>query len=196
MHSVQTHFSWPHCCSATTPSTVDASLSCRGVLKNDMAIPPLLRAAFVADAALSWETKVENQMDRSSTKLRVLLADDSDQTIQSVSEILATEFEVVGRAVDGADAITAVIRLKPDLIVMDIVMPNKDGIQAARRLSQMNSPTKIVFLTGLEDQDYVDACLAAGASGYVFKCRAAFDLPRALHEAVAGRVFVSPRPRD
>src|SRR5450755_2347952 len=134
MHSVQTTFLGLIAVAQRPPQPSMLASLVGGVLKNDMAIPPLLRAAFVADAALSWETKVENQMDRSSTKLRVLLADDSDQTIQSVSEILATEFEVVGRAVDGADAITAVIRLKPDLIVMDIVMPNKDGIQAARRL--------------------------------------------------------------
>ena len=102
---------------------------------------------------------------------------------------------MVGCARDGAEAIKAAIRLKPDVIVMDIVMPKQDGIQAARRLSQMNSPTKIVFLSGLEDQEYVEASLAAGGSGFVFKCCAARDLSVALHDALAGRVFVSTRPR-
>jgi DNA-binding NarL/FixJ family response regulator len=135
-------------------------------------------------------------MDLSSTKPRILLADDSERIIQAVSTLLAGEFEVVGCARDGAEAIKAVIRLKPDVIVMDIVMPKQDGIQAARRLNQMNSPTKIVFLSGLEDQEYVEASLAAGGRGFVFKCRAALDLSRAVHEALAGRVFVSTRSRD
>ena len=132
-------------------------------------------------------------MELSSTKPRILLADDSQRVIQAISLLLAEEFEVVGYAHDGAEAIKAAIRLKPDVIVMDIVMPNQDGIQAARRLNQMNCPVKIVFLTGLEDQDYVEASLAAGASGFVFKCRAALDLSRAVREVLAGRVFVSTR---
>jgi two-component system, NarL family, response regulator DegU len=132
-------------------------------------------------------------MELSSTKPRILLADDSQRVIQAISLLLAEEFEIVGSAHDGAEAIKAAIRLKPDVIVMDIMMPNQDGIQAARRLNQMNCPTKIVFLTGLEDQDYVEASLAAGASGFVFKCRAALDLSRALREVLAGRVFVSTR---
>lgn len=132
-------------------------------------------------------------MELSSTKPRILLADDSQRVIQAISLLLAEEFEVVGSAHDGAEAIKAAIRLKPDVIVMDIMMPNQDGIQAARRLNQMNCPVKIVFLTGLEDQDYVEASLAAGASGFVFKCRAALDLSRAVREVLAGRVFVSTR---
>jgi two-component system response regulator DegU len=134
-------------------------------------------------------------MDTSSTKPRILLADDSQRVIQCVSKLLAEEFDVVGSAHDGAEAVKAAIRLKPDVIVMDIVMPKQDGIQAARRLNQMNSPTKIVVLSGLEDEEYVEASLAAGASGFVFKCRAALDLSRAVHEVLAGRVFVSTRSR-
>lgn len=134
-------------------------------------------------------------MNFSSSKPRILLADDCERIVQTVSVLLAGEFEVVGCARDGAEAIKATIKLKPDVIVMDIVMPKQDGIQAARRLRQMNSPAKIVFLSGMEDQEYVEAALAAGGSGFVFKCRAACDLSVALHDALAGRVFVSTRPR-
>lgn len=134
-------------------------------------------------------------MHSSSTRPRILLADDSKRAIQAISILLAEEFEVVGCAHDGTEAVKAAIRLKPDAIVMDIVMPKQDGIQATRRLTQMNSPTKIVILTGLEDQDFVEASLAAGASAFVFKCRAALDLSRAVHEVLAGRTFVSTRSR-
>ena len=134
-------------------------------------------------------------MDFGSTRPSVLIADDSDRILQAVSNLLAEEFDVIGCVGDGAEAIKAVIRMKPDVVVMDIVMPRQDGIQAARRIKQMNSPTKIVFLSGLEDQEYVDASLAAGGSGFVFKSRAGCDLSLAIYEALACRVFVSTQSR-
>jgi two-component system response regulator DegU len=153
------------------------------------------RTAFVMTRFSHGEVKASLNMDLSSTKPRILLADDSQRVIEAISMLLSEEFEVVGSVHDGTEAIKAAIRLKPDVLVMDIVMPKQDGIQAARRLHQMNCPTKIVLLTGMEDQDYVEASLAAGASGFVFKCRAALDLSRAVHEVLAGRVFVSTRSR-
>jgi len=133
-------------------------------------------------------------MELNPTKPRVLLVDDSERVLRAVSRLLETEFNVVGYAYDGAEAIKSAIRLKPDAVVMDIVMPRLDGIQATRRLSQMNSPTKTVVLSGLEDQDFVEASLGAGASGFVFKSCMVRDLSLAIHEALAGRVFVSTRP--
>jgi DNA-binding NarL/FixJ family response regulator len=120
-----------------------------------------------------------------------LVADDSEQTIHDVSILLAKEFEVVGFTRDGAETILAVIRLQPDVVVMDILLPKPDGIQVVRRLKQMNSPTKAVFLSGLEGPEYVKASLAAGASGFVFKNRAATDLCLAIREALVCKVFVS-----
>lgn len=133
-------------------------------------------------------------MELNPMKPRVLLADDSERVVRAVSRILADEFNVAGHVYDGDEAIKSVIRLKPDVVVMDIVMPRLDGIRATRRLSQMNLPTKTVILSGLEDQNFVEAALAAGASGFVFKSCMFHDLSRAIHEALAGRVFVSTRP--
>jgi DNA-binding NarL/FixJ family response regulator len=132
-------------------------------------------------------------MHPSSTRPRVLLADDSEPIIWAISRLLADKFDVVGHARDGAKAIKAAIQLKPDVIVMDIMMPKLDGIQATRRLKRMNSPTKIVVLSGLVDQDFVEAALAAGANGFVFKSRAAQDLPLAIQAAFAGRTFASTK---
>jgi DNA-binding NarL/FixJ family response regulator len=80
--------------------------------------------------------------------------------IQAVAKILAKEFEVVGFARDGEETLRTVIHLKPDVVVMDIIMPMLDGIRVAWRLKEMNSPTKTVLLSGLEDQEYVEASLA------------------------------------
>ena len=124
------------------------------------------------------------------------MADRSEQIIQVVAKILAKDFEIVGFTRDGAETLKAVIRLKPDVAVMDILMPAPDGIQVARRLKEMNSPTKIVFLSGLEDQEYVEASLAAGAHGFVFKNLVVQDLSLAIHDALVGRIFVSTRSRS
>jgi DNA-binding NarL/FixJ family response regulator len=130
-----------------------------------------------------------------SNKPTVLVAGRSEQIIQSVAKILAKEFEVVGFARDGEETLRSVIRLKPDVAVINIIMPVRDGIRIAQRLKEMNSPTKTVFLSGLEDHEYVEAFLAAGAHGFVFKKRVVRDLSRGIHEVLAGRIFVSPRSR-
>jgi DNA-binding NarL/FixJ family response regulator len=106
--------------------------------------------------------------------------------------LLEQEFEVVGTAGDGQTLIEAAARLLPEVLVVDISMPVLSGIEAARRLRETGSTTKVVFLTVYEDIDYVDAAFAAGALGYVVKSRMDTDLCLAIKEALAGRLFVSP----
>jgi len=124
-------------------------------------------------------------------KIRVLLADDHETILASVRSVLGAEFDVVGAVCNGRDAIAEVQHLDPDVLVMDISMPGMDGLQAASKLCRGTCRTKIVFLTVHEDQDYVDAAFAAGASGYVSKSRVASDLVNAIREALNGRTFIS-----
>jgi DNA-binding NarL/FixJ family response regulator len=124
-------------------------------------------------------------------KVRVLLADDHDALLARVRSILCKEFEVVGTVDNGRDAVAEVRRLDPDVLVMDICMPILDGLQAAAQLRRKPCRTKVVFLTVHEDQDYVDAAFAAGASGYVTKSHVASDLVPAIREALDGHMFVS-----
>lgn len=128
-------------------------------------------------------------------KIRVLLADDNTQIRSRVAELLSPEFEIVGTAANGEEACAAVSRLQPDVLVLDIVMPVLDGIQTARRLKAVGCSTKIVFLSGMEDQEYVEAAMAANASGFVFKPQMVADLPCAIREAHHGRIFVSTKQR-
>jgi DNA-binding NarL/FixJ family response regulator len=133
----------------------------------------------------------EFHMSHVYSQARVLLVDDHVGMLQMVSKLLRAHFEIVARVSNGAMAIEAAILLKPDLIVMDIAMPERDGLQTAHDLKRIECPARIVFLTVNEDEDYVSAALACGALGYVLKSRMHTDLIHAMESAQLGRVFVS-----
>jgi DNA-binding NarL/FixJ family response regulator len=124
-------------------------------------------------------------------KIRVLLADDHAAILAQVRQELSEELEIVGAVANGRDAVEAVLRLSPDVLVTDISMPILNRFQVASQLRASNSRTRIVFLTIQMDQDYVAAALSAGAYGYVTKPHLSTDLIRAIREALAGQVFVS-----
>jgi DNA-binding NarL/FixJ family response regulator len=126
------------------------------------------------------------------SKIRVLLADDYRPLLESVLTLLEPGFEIVGEAQTGQALVEAALKLKPDVIVTDISMPILNGIEAAERLREAGSTSKIVFLTVLSDPDFISTCMATGALGYVAKARLASDLEPAIREAVNGRIFISP----
>ena len=127
----------------------------------------------------------------SGAKYRIVLADDDDLLLKLLFRLLSPHYEIVARASHGEDTLAVVDSLKPDALVMDIVMPALNGVEAARRLQQWGSPTKVVLLASLENGELVKEALAAGASGFVFKGHIFRDLPFAVSEALAGRTFVS-----
>ena len=106
--------------------------------------------------------------------------------------ILGEDYDIVGAAANGRELLEAVGRLDPDLIVLDISMPEMDGFEAARRLKASGCRSKLVFLTVWEDPDYVREAMGLSACAYVVKSRLASDLKPAVSEAVAGHTFVSP----
>jgi DNA-binding NarL/FixJ family response regulator len=125
------------------------------------------------------------------SKIRVLLADDHQAILQRVCGLLGEDFEIVGTANNGRDAVVESLRLHPDVLVMDISMPIVNGLQAALQLRSAKQTTRVVFLTVHTGQDFVNAALSAGASGYVTKSDVTTDLVPAIHEALAGRIFIS-----
>lgn len=127
-------------------------------------------------------------------KVRVLLADDHRPFLNMLELLLLSTCEVVGLVPDGQALVEAAGRLCPDVILTDISMPVLNGIDASQRLSDSGCTAKIIFLTAHSDMDFVDACLATGASGFVMKSRLASDLLPAVQHALAGRIFVSPGP--
>jgi DNA-binding NarL/FixJ family response regulator len=126
------------------------------------------------------------------SKPTILLADDHPGIFETVAPILEPTFEIIGRADDGQALLEAVAKLNPDVVVTDISMPVLDGIEAANKLKKSGSSCRIVFLTVHDDPDFIEACLATGALGYVSKPRMALDLVPAIREALKGHTFVSP----
>ena len=124
---------------------------------------------------------------------RILLADDHPLVLQRVTALLQSSFDVVGVAHDGLEMVDEAMRLSPDIIVADISMPELDGIQAAHRLRDMGAKAAIVFLTIHESPEFVEACLAEGALGFVLKAQMKADLIPAINSALSGECFTSSR---
>ena len=128
----------------------------------------------------------------SSEPTRVLLVDDNEAMLARATKVLTPGCIVVGAAKDGRAALDAAKALRPDVIVLDISMPEMTGLELASRLQKAGSTAALVFLTVHDEKDVILAANAAGGIGYVVKPRLASDLMVAVREAVAGRPFVSP----
>lgn len=122
---------------------------------------------------------------------RILLADDHQAVLERVRKLLQSLFEVVGAARTGREMISEALRLSPDVIVADISMPDLSGIEAAQELRKKGSAAKLVFLTIHAGDEFVDACVAEGALGYVVKAHMKTDLIPAINAALSGRSFIS-----
>jgi DNA-binding NarL/FixJ family response regulator len=122
---------------------------------------------------------------------RILLADDHQLVLERVRSLLQPSFDIVGVAGTGREMISEAMRLNPDVIVADISMPDLSGIEAAQELRKKGSEARVVFLTIHASDEFVDACRAEGALGYVVKAHMKTDLIPAINAALSGRSFIS-----
>ena len=121
---------------------------------------------------------------------RVLLADDHLAFLESVSHLLAADCDIVALAGDGRQALELATRLRPDVVVLDVAMPELDGFQTLEQLRRDDPDTRVVFLTMHTEDEFVTAAINGGAHGYVLKSRTRLDLISAIDHALAGRLFV------
>jgi DNA-binding NarL/FixJ family response regulator len=123
---------------------------------------------------------------------RVLLADDHAMMCDGLKALIEKEFDVVGSASNGADAVKLAQKLSPHVIIMDISMPDLNGIEATRQILRNGSTAKIVALSVHSDPRYVTEMLRAGAAGYLVKKSAAEELMQAIRTVLDGRIYLSP----
>jgi CheY-like chemotaxis protein len=122
-------------------------------------------------------------------KPTVLLVDDHRDVLKSVSRVVAHDFDVVGLATDGREALDAVQQRDPDLVVLDITLPGFDGFQTARELVRRASRARVLFLSMHETEEFVTEGFRSGGRGYVLKRRVHQDLVRAIRNVLDGQLF-------
>jgi DNA-binding NarL/FixJ family response regulator len=129
-----------------------------------------------------------------SSPIRVLIADDQQMVRQGFTVLLNAQpgIDVIGQAVDGLDAVTKVAELTPDVVLMDIRMPELGGIEATRRITTERPDIKVLVLTTFDLDEYVYEALRAGASGFLLKDASADKLAEAVRVVAAGDALLAP----
>lgn len=128
-------------------------------------------------------------------QITVMLVDDHAMVREGVKAFLVTQpdLSVVGEADSGKDAIQLAAQLIPDVILMDLIMPNMDGVEATRRVKQVSPRSQIVVLTSYHEDEHIFPALKAGALSYILKDVSAEELVSAVRKAAAGEAVLHPR---
>ncbi len=133
-------------------------------------------------------------MDTPERAITVLVADDQELFRRGMQTVLATEagFAVVGEARDGAEAVTRTSELAPDVVLMDVHMPEMNGIEAARRIRELTPSTRVIMLTVSDEEDDLYGAVRAGANGYLLKDSSLDDVADAVRAVARGESLISP----
>ncbi len=126
--------------------------------------------------------------------IRLILADDHEMMREGLKSLIEKEpdMQVVGETNNGAKTVELARKARPHIVVMDVAMPDLNGIEATRKIVDANPQTKVVALSGHENKEFVREMLTAGASAYVLKKRAYEELGRAIKEVMKGKKYLSP----
>ncbi len=126
-------------------------------------------------------------------RTRVFLADDHTLLLEAFTNLLEPKCEIVGTASDGREMLKMVAKLEPDVVVLDISMPNLNGFDAGEKLKKRLPGIKLIFLTVNEDPDMVTEAFRIGANGYLLKNSAASELFQAIDVVMEGSNYVTPK---
>jgi len=137
-------------------------------------------------------------MARGTKRLRILVADDHELVRRGIRGQLSARrgWIIVGEAMNGREAVEKASKLKPDVAIVDISMPDLDGLQATRQIREATPSTEVVILTMHESDQMVRRVLEAGARGYVLKSDLAAHLVKAVKDVSAGKLFLTPKVSD
>lgn len=123
---------------------------------------------------------------------RVLIADDHELILTGVAKLLSAEFDIVGEVSDGRTLVAETRRLRPDVVILDIGMPELNGIEAARKIAGEVPSARLIFLTQQLDNNYLQMAFHVGARGYVAKQSASTELLDAIRAVLLNRYYVTP----
>lgn len=126
--------------------------------------------------------------------IRIMLADDHTIVRQGLARLLndQPDLKIVGEAVNGRTAVDKTLELKPDVVIMDIAMPQMNGIEAAKRIKKKLPKTKILILSMYSHEHYIHELFETGVSGYILKDSSGRDIIKAIHAAMNDETFLSP----
>jgi len=133
--------------------------------------------------------------DDEQRPIRLLICEDQTLMREGLHTVLTLEpgFEVVGEALDGAQAVQMAESLRPDIVLMDVQMPGQNGVQATAAITARNLPCRVIILTTFDYEDYVFEAIKAGAVGYLLKDTPAAQLAATIRQVYAGESFIAPR---
>lgn len=123
--------------------------------------------------------------------IRLVLADDNPEVLETLADMLQPDYVVVGGLSDGTSVLQQVPELKPDIIILDISLPDMTGFDVVQQLKKCGTSAKVIFLTVHENIDFVRAAFELDAAGYVFKSRISSDLVEAINTISQGGRFSS-----
>jgi len=123
---------------------------------------------------------------------RVLAADDHSIVLTGIRNLIEREYELVGQAMDGRSLVSEALRLRPDLVLLDIGMPLLNGIEAAKQIKRVWPEAKLLFVSMHANAMYLREAMRTGASGYVLKSSASEELLPAMKQALKGQTYISP----
>ena len=125
-------------------------------------------------------------------KLRVLLIDDNADHLRGVKELITLEssYDVVGATTSANIGINLIKKYHPDVVLMDINMPEKDGLQAIQEIERLGLDTRVIALSGYDDSDLIFRAMKLGAKGYILKTMASAQLIYAIDEVAAGKIYL------
>lgn len=134
-------------------------------------------------------------MTKKKTTLRIVVADDHELVRRGIRDLLHVQrgWKVVGEAAGGRDAVEMVKSLKPDIAILDITMPEMDGLEATRQIREAAAPARVLILTMHESDQMVRRVLEAGARGYVLKSDMAVHLVQAVKDLANGKLSLTPK---
>ena len=123
---------------------------------------------------------------------RIVIAEDYVLIQENIRRALPSEYEIIATVEEGAAALDVVAALNPDILLLDVSLPDMSGFAVAEKLFRTNSPVKVIFVTAYADRSYVERAFEIGAEGYILKGNMWTELPAAMREVLAGGLYRSP----